>query len=321
MNNHQYIFISVYTDIIKEFLDFHHSLGFKREALQKQLKRFDRFIFSKGISEINLNERIAKDFCLRLPNESQATQNLRVSCIRSLAKFMISKGHDAYVYPPLQRGAYSRTYVPHIFTNHELRRIFIAVDRHIHINKKRGKAYSLIFRILYGTGMRISEILNLTVENIDLDKNLITIKHGKHNRDRLVPVHHELMKKFRDYLIENGLIYTPKVFCFNQDKKPFSRESIYGAFRKYLWEAGISHGGKEKGPRVHDFRHTMVVHRIRDWVKEKRDITALFPYLCAYLGHADTRGTEYYFRLTAEFYPELVERAERYWNEDDINEK
>ena len=321
MKNYKYDFISVYTDIIKEFIDFNQSVGFKYEAQQKQLKKFDRFIFSKGISEVNLNERIAKGFCLRLPNESQSTQNLRVSCVRSLAKHMISKGHEAYVYPPLQRGAYSRTYVPHIFTNQELRKIFLAADKHIHINKKRGKAYSVIFRLLYGTGMRVSEVLNLLAENIDFEKNLITVKDGKHNRDRLVPVHHELMKKLKDYVVENNLIYTPKILCFNQDKKPFSRESIYGAFRKYLWEARIPHGGKEKGPRVHDFRHSMVVHRIRNWVNEGRDITALFPYLCAYLGHADTRGTEYYFRLTAEFYPELIKRSERYWNGGDINEK
>lgn len=87
-----------------------------------------------------------------------------------------------------------------------------------------------------------------------------------------------------------------------------------GYHRSYIWQSRIPYGGKRKGPRLHDFRHTFCVHRLRDWIKDGKDITALFPYLCSYLGHADTRGTEYYFQLTAEFYPEIIEQSEKYWN-------
>lgn len=63
------------------------------------------------------------------------------------------------------------------------------------------------------------------------------------------------------------------------------------------------------------------MHRLRDWVIDGRDISALFPYLCAYMGHADTRCTEYYLRLTAELYPDIVIKSEKYFNEgSDINE-
>ena len=307
MQNYKYDYISVYQGIIKELINFNQALGFKYEVAQKQLKKFDRFVHSKDIYEVDLNEKLVKEFALKSPHETQSTQNMRVSCIRSLAKFLISKGYEAYVYPPLPRGAYTITFIPHIFTNQELQKFFMVADENIEINKKRGKAYSLIFRLLYGTGMRVSEVLNLILEDLNFDKNLITVKGGKHNRDRLIPIHPELMKKLNEYLVESNQIYTTNAFCFSQDQKPFSAEAVYRAFRNYLWKARIPHGGKSKGPRVHDFRHTFCVHRIRNWIREGRDITALFPYLCAYLGHADTRGTEYYFRLTAEFYPEIVQ--------------
>lgn len=59
------------------------------------------------------------------------------------------------------------------------------------------------------------------------------------------------------------------------------------------------------------FRHTYCVHRLKVWVREGGDLTNLLPYLAVYLGHADFRGTEYYLRLTADLYPEMIATLER----------
>ena len=58
---------------------------------------------------------------------------------------------------------------------------------------------------------------------------------------------------------------------------------------------------------------TFCVHRLKIWVLDKKDITALFPYLCAYMGHRDTRCTEYYLRLTADLYPDIIHKTEIYF--------
>lgn len=52
-------------------------------------------------------------------------------------------------------------------------------------------------------------------------------------------------------------------------------------------------------------------HRLRGWVEAGDDVNALMPYLAAYMGHADTRCTEYYLRLTAELFPGMVAQVER----------
>ena len=93
--------------------------------------------------------------------------------------------------------------------------------------------------------------------------------------------------------------------------RPLTVRYMYGFFREALWGAGISHGGRGKGPRVHDLRFTFACHRLRSWVAEGADVNALMPVLAAYMGHADTRCTEYYLRLTAELYPGMVEQVER----------
>lgn len=90
-----------------------------------------------------------------------------------------------------------------------------------------------------------------------------------------------------------------------------STSSVYGFFRQALWNAGISHGGRGKGPRVHDLRFTFACHRLRAWVREGADVNALMPVLATYMGHADTRCTEYYLRLTAELHLGMVAQVER----------
>jgi len=90
----------------------------------------------------------------------------------------------------------------------------------------------------------------------------------------------------------------------------YDSNSIYHYFRRILWDAGISHGGRGKGPRLHDFRHTYAVHCLRNWTREGKDLTVALPDLSAYMGHAGARSTQYYLRLTAELYPDIIARLD-----------
>jgi integrase/recombinase XerD len=77
-----------------------------------------------------------------------------------------------------------------------------------------------------------------------------------------------------------------------------------------LRKAGISHLGRGKGPRIHDLRHTFAVNCLKKWVLEGKDLNSLLPYLSAYLGHEDMRGSQRYLRLTADLYPDLTTKIE-----------
>lgn len=72
--------------------------------------------------------------------------------------------------------------------------------------------------------------------------------------------------------------------------------------------ADIPHTGQ--GPRIHDFRHGLAVENLRRWSTVGKDLLNLIPYLSAYMGHTDFRATQYYLRLTAEIYPEMMEKME-----------
>jgi integrase len=87
--------------------------------------------------------------------------------------------------------------------------------------------------------------------------------------------------------------------------------NVYHNFRRFLWQARISHGGRGHGPRVHDLRHTFAVNNLRAWFTAGDDVNALLPVLQAYMGHSSIGDTAYYLRLTAESYPQIAALVHR----------
>ena len=86
--------------------------------------------------------------------------------------------------------------------------------------------------------------------------------------------------------------------------------NVYKNFRRFLWRAGISHGGRGRGPRIHDFRHTYAVHCLKKWAEQEKDLTAYLPVLKTYLGHDSFEETAYYLRLTADVFPDITLKLE-----------
>mgnify|MGYP003623914880 CR=1 FL=1 len=74
--------------------------------------------------------------------------------------------------------------------------------------------------------------------------------------------------------------------------------------------AGIPRGGRGKGPRLHDIRHTFAVHCLNTWVRSDVDLTTALPVLSRYMGHSGVKGTQKYLQLTAQMYPNVVSTME-----------
>lgn len=167
------------------------------------------------------------------------------------------------------------------------------------------------FRMLYSCGMRLSEARNLKVEDVDLDKGIVTIHHSKKDNSRLVPMSLELTNRCKTYFNQVHLYSKAYDYFFpGIEGKPMTIQNIYRNFRRFLWQANISHGGRGKGPRIHDFRHTFACHCIKKWVIEKRDLSVYLPVLKSYMGHDSFEETSYYLRMTADVYPDITIKLE-----------
>ena len=205
-------------------------------------------------------------------------------------------------------------FTPFIFSHSQIASFFEAIDNDIHTNPVFSRNAPLLFRILYGTGLRINEALSLTVANVSPGCLMLLIRDGKNNNSRLVPLSGSLAKRMDSYLIENPYGDDEPLFQ-TSNGTAISKNTAYDWFRRALWKAGIPHQGRGKGPRLHDLRHTFAVHSLQNAVKNGTDINAFLPILCTYLGHQRISATERYLRLTAEVFPDVISSVDAVMNE------
>lgn len=305
-----------FSEIIDAYLAERRAVGLKMERGEMRMARICALHDGMGCAPDELPRTVVEAWSELRPGESETNRLERVSQIRCLAEYMVRMGYDAYVAPRGQGWRDRDSYEPHIFTNDEVKALLEASDRLAggDLCCQRAQA-ALVLRLLYSTGMRCGEACSLGKADVDLGANVLTVRHAKNDKDRLVPVHRSVADRMRDFESAAALAHpqygSHDRFWSLPEGRPLTTRYVYGFFRDALWEAGISHGGRGKGPRVHDLRFTFACHRLRRWATEGADVNALMPVLAAYMGHADTRCTEYYLRLTAELYPGMVEQVER----------
>ena len=188
--------------------------------------------------------------------------------------------------------------------NQELRKLMYYSEE-VLMNNEKKKIY-LIFKLLFGTGMRISEVLNLKCKNIDYEKNNIKIEDTKNKCDRLIIISNKLIKELEEYnqKYNNNFEY----FFENRINTKYTVGDFYSIFRKIIFKAKIMHF--DNGPRVHDIRHTFAVNSYRNAIKKGLDINNYVVTLGVYMGHKTISSTYKYLHLTVEYYPNLKEKIE-----------
>jgi len=201
---------------------------------------------------------------------------------------------------------------PRILTHAEVEQLLDAVDQLTPTARSplRHLVMPEVFRLLYGCGFRLSEVLHLRVADVDLNRGILTVRQGKFGKDRLVPPALSLVMRLQKYAAGFEARRPPDAFFFpSHHGGPWAIQTAYHLFRQLLLQCAIPHAGRSKGPRVHDLRHTFAVHCLLRWYREGADLDAKLPVLATYLGHQSLAGTQHYLHLTAEFFPEVAVRV------------
>ena len=294
---------------IEELLTLKRSSGYKADGLAKILHRFINYAeeWEPGITTVT--KSVAEKWAAMSPHEAPANQCRRMGAVKELSKYLVSVGIPAYIYP--KQKSVPSNFTPYIFTDEELASFFSACDNTKTPNLVRKDVVSLIFRMIYSCGLRASEALTLTVRDVDLVQGTIFIKDSKFGKERLLPVHDNLLKRMKIYHSNVLVLCGPDAPFFpNGRNGSYTTSGLYSIFRERLLAAEISHGGKGNGPRVHDLRHTFAVHSLRKAVKNGEDINSMLKYLSVYLGHSGVISSENYLRLTADVYPDIICKME-----------
>ena len=311
-----YEFHSVFASSIYKYLALKEALGEKITSPGNILRQFDRYCMSIDLQEPILTLELAENWFLTKADEKQSTRSHRVSALWCFARHFSAEGGEVTWKPNIGYAGRQNRYVPYIYTKAEVKNIFAAADAMPKSCKKSrfNVIFPAIIRALYGCGLRISEALALKLKDVDLENGFIFVYAGKFGKDRKVPMSDSLLQYLREYYRENvDFIGIPSDGWFfpNAKGECYSQRTVYDKFRQILWIAGISHQGKGKGPRLHDLRHTFAVHALQQNIEQGKDIYTSLTGLMVYLGHGKITSTEYYLRLTAEFFPDFLERADK----------
>ena len=276
------------TDAITALVAEKRAVGYKYAAEARVLARFaafsrDQFPGLAAPSRASVEAWLA---AARRRAVTPATLQTLAAPVRELARWLGRRGVPAYVLP---KGALPRParYVPHIYTDQELAALFRQTDRCRYCAEVplRHLVMPVLFRTIYGCGLRASEARLLRVADVDLDTGVLQIRDAKGGKDRQVPVCDALRVRLAGYHAQvTGRADREWFFPGSRPGQPLTLGNVYHNFRRFLWQAHISHGGPGHGPRVHDLRHTMAVNNLRSWFAAGRDVGALLPVLQTYLG-------------------------------------
>lgn len=204
---------------------------------------------------------------------------------------------------------------PYIFTPEEIQRL-LTTALSFASPKARLRPLTLYTMLVlaYCAGLRMGEIVHLTVGDVQLNEGLIEIHDTKFFKARRLPLTPSVVESLRKYLharLLAGASTAVDAPVFWHNKKGYAYITANHLLRRVLRRAGLKPNSGRVGPRIHDLRHTFVVHRMLAWYREGVDVQARLPYLWTYLGHRDLYSTIVYLTVTQELLQEASERFRR----------
>lgn len=275
-----------------------------QESYQRDLMQYLNFLKEKNISTFDEVDRfLVMDFLNHLKGQGKST-NSEIRMISSLRRFHQFLRQERYTKKdPMQHIDTPKKgqVLPKILSLDEVERLIETPDT----STLLGFRDRAILEVMYATGMRVSEIVQLKLSNLHLELSLVKTL-GKGDKERIIPLGNIALKYLTEYIqqvrpkqLKKGDEDNPYVFL-NHHGGRLTRQGIWKNLKKIVQEAGIT---KEVTP--HTLRHSFATHLLENGA-DLRIVQEL-------LGHADISTTQIYTHITkqrmADVYKEYFPRA------------
>jgi site-specific recombinase XerD len=247
-------------------------LNYSPRTKENYLGHISRFITSQTKSTAHLN---SKDFQSYLDNyqfTSVSQQNQVINSIRFLYKFGLDKKYDKVSF----KRPKSEKKLPRVIDGDFIKE---------RLSKIENLKHKAILTLTYSVGLRVSEIVNLKIEDVDSKRMLIHIKNAKGRKDRMVPLSPNVLNLLREYFKQ----YRPKKYLFNgQTSNIYSIGSCQQIYKKYIEESG----------HIHTLRHSCATNLLENGT-DLRLIQKI-------LGHSNVKTTEIYTHVSNQMLSNVV---------------
>jgi integrase len=314
----QFNYQSALAPFMNEFAALKELAGIHVLRTKWILLEIDKFYVANHIAGAEIKSEYVESWSKTRVNDAPGTLYAKYSVWSQLARFICRQGRDCYIPQMPRYNRSGKTFSPYIFTHEQIDAIMKKSDELRLYDKHMNCTLfcvPAVIRLLYSTGLRISEALSVKNEDVNMDDGYIHIRKTKNGSERIVPINDSLKTVLKQYVsyrdrmpLKNSCC--PESFFFiKTDGNCCQAQTVYTWFRWLLKACNIPYIGNHQGPRVHDLRHTMAVHSLEKMTRQGMDMYACLPVISACLGHKSLSATEQYVRLTCEMYAELAEQC------------
>ncbi len=261
-------------EIIEEFRKKLKIENYSDQTIRNYVSTLSLFLdYVKNLKIKELTDKEIKNYlyyCKTEKNYSFSSMKQVISSIRYLYKKVLNKPVPDALNIELRKPSV----LPNVLSLKEINRI-LSVTKNL--------KHKTILLLIYSAGLRLSELINLEISDIDSDSMRIHIRNAKGKKDRYVMLSENVLKLLRDYY----KAYKPKKYLVEgQNGGKYSPKSVQSVFKKALKKAGI-----KKKASVHTLRHSFATHLL----DEGTDIR----YIQELLGHKRLATTQIYTHVSS----------------------
>jgi len=240
----------------------------------------------KNIKEDSINKYISYLFETKLKSSSV---NRKISSIKSFYLFLIKKSIVATSPISEVMSPKQEKYLPSSMSEDEVDKLLNSPDSNIKI-EKRDKA---MIEMLYATGMRISELVNLKITDVDMQRCVVKVL-GKGSKERLIPFGEEAYEALNNYLSDRDESSSKEVFLSNRKTK-ISRVAFWHRIKFYLVRENL-----KQTISPHTLRHAFATHLLNRGA-DLRSVQLL-------LGHSDLSTTQIYTHIAKQRLSDVLKK-------------
>lgn len=294
------------SEALAQYVDLHRSLGFKFRVQRLLLANFVRFAEGYGDQFI----RIARvlEWAVQAPSPPQRRNRLLTARRFALSLQAEDPRHEVPPADAIGRGLLERR-TPYIYSPAEVA-VLIKVAAGLEpAGSIRPLMYSTLFGLIAATGMRISEALALRLEDVTEDGLLI--RETKFHKSRLLPLHDTTRHALESYLLVRRRLGTldGALFVSNTAMAP-AYPTVLATFLRLARSIGLRGGPGERGPRIHDLRHSFAVRSLESCRADRQVVARHIVALSTYLGHSHVTDTYWYLEATPNLMRQIAEANE-----------
>lgn len=300
---------------VEDYLRLRRALGFKLEREGQLLAQFVAYLETAGAETATVTSELAIAWA-REPAGVQANYwAKRLGVVRKFAAYLHTIDPATEVPPPGVFAARRHRPTPYLWSHSDICRLLDSARTLP--SPLRAATHETLFGLLAASGMRVGEAIALQRDDVDLSAGVITIRHAKFDRSRLVPLHPTTTEALGHYAAERDrLCPRPRsnTFFLSSAGTALKPSGVGKTFRKIT----IANGSRTETvrPRIHDLRHSFAVHTLIGWQQSGVNIDDHIGTLSTYLGHISPAGTYWYLSASPELMTLAADRLQARFGAD-----